>query len=216
MASSTIPGLADSSGVTSVYTFIANDGLGNDKEVTLAQLKAGVGGVLVSIPVPAGAMRPSATGGCAALATVATASNQPDVASLDFDATTAEYAQFAIVMPKNWDRGTIQAAFGWSHAATTTNFQVRWGIQAVAISDDDTIAVAYGTAQEVTDTGGTTNDFYYSAKVPAVTIAGSPAAEDMVAFRVYRDPAHAADTMAVDARLMFVKIYVSLTTTDET
>ncbi len=215
MASSTIPGLANSSGVTSAYTWPASDGLGNDVEVTLAQMQAGIGGVLTSVPVPAAAMRPSQTGGCAALALVATASNQPDVSSLDFDATTKEYAQFAIVMPLNWDRGTIQAAFGWSHAATTTNFQVRWGIQAVAISDDETLAVAFGTAQEVTDTGGTTDKWYWSAKVPAVTIAGSPAAEDLVVFRVYRDPGHAADTMAIDARLMFVKLYLTFTTTNE-
>jgi hypothetical protein len=93
---------------------------------------------------------------------------------------------------------------------------VRWGIQGVAISNDDTIAVAYGTAQEVTDTGGTTNDLYVSPATSAITIAGTPAADDMVAFRVYRDPANGADTMAIDARLHGVAIFYTTNTLDET
>ncbi len=183
---------------------------------TFNQVKTFVGTVLRSIWVPAAAMRPSSSGGCAALALVATNANQPDISSLDFDASTAEYAQFWVRMPKNWDEGTITASFYWSHAATTTNFGVRWGIQGVAVSDDDTIGVAYGTAQEVTDTGGTTNDLYVSGATSAITIAGTPAANDMCAFRVYRLPTDAADTMAIDARLMGVALFYSTNTTDET
>ena len=183
---------------------------------TFNQVKTFVGTVLRSIWVPAAAIRPSASGGCASLALTVTSANQPDISSLDFDATTAEYAQFWVRMPKNWNEGTVTAAFYWSHPATTTNFGVRWGIQGVAISDDDTIGVAYGTAQEVTDTGGTTNDLYVSAATSAITIAGTPAAGDMCAFRVYRDPANGADTMAVDARLMGVALFYSTDTTDET
>lgn len=216
MANSTIPDLSDAAAITSAFGFPAADGLGNDVEVGAPLFKTWVGSVLRSIYVPAAAIRPSSSGGCAALALVATASNQPDISSLDFDASTAEYAQFWVRMPKSWDLGTVTAAFIWSHASTTTNFGVRWGIQAVAISDGDTMAAAYGTAQEVTDTGGTTNTLYMSAATSAITIAGTPASQDLVAFRVYRDPANAGDTMAVDARLMGVNVYFTTTTTDET
>jgi hypothetical protein len=162
-----------------------------------------------AVPVMAGAMQPSSTGGCAALATVTSASNQPDIVTLNFDASTEEYAQFAIPMPKSWNEGTITAAFRWSHAVTTTNFDVVWGIQAVAVSNNETIAVAYGTAQTVTDTGGTTNNLYVSAETSAITIAGTPAAEDTVYFRVYRKAADGADTMAIDARLHSVIVYIT-------
>jgi hypothetical protein len=189
---------------------------GNTVKHTFAQVRTYVGSVLRSIWIPAAGIRPSSSGGCAALALVATASNQPDISSLDFDSTTAEYAQFWVRMPKNWNEGTITAAFYWSHAATTTNFGVRWGIQGVAISNDDTIGVAYGTAQEVTDTGGTTNDLYVSPPTSAITISGTPAADDMCAFRVYRDPANGADTMAIDARLHGVALFYTTDTTDET
>ncbi len=151
-------------------------------------------------------MRPSSSGGCAALALVATSSNHPDLSTLDFDASTEEYAQFWIAMPKGWNEGTVTAQFLWSHASTTTNFGVVWGIQGVAISDDDTIDAAYGTAQTVTDTGGTTSDLYISAETSAITIGGSPSEGDMVAFRVYRKAADGSDTMAIDARLHAVRL----------
>lgn len=159
--------------------------------------------------IPAAAMRPSATGGCAAIAAVAISANQPDLLTLDFDATTEEYAQFSVVMPKSWNEGTVTFRAHWSHAATTTNFGAAWTLQGVAVSDDDAIGVAYGTAIAVTDAGGTTNDLYTTAESGAVTIAGTPAAEDMVFFRVFREPSNGGDTMAIDARLHGITLYVT-------
>jgi hypothetical protein len=162
-----------------------------------------------AIYISAAAMTPSATGGCAALATIASAANQPDIQTLNFDTTTQEFAQFSMVMPKKWNEGTVTYKAHWSHAATTTNFGVAWQLQGVAVSDDDAIAVAYGTAVTVTDTGGTTNDLYQTAESGAVTIGGTPAAEDMVFFRFARDPANGSDNMAIDARLHGITVYVT-------
>lgn len=162
-----------------------------------------------AIYVPAAAIRPSVTGGCASLAAIASAANQPDIVTLNFDPTTQEYAQFSLVMPKKWDEGTVTAVFHWSHAATVTNFGVVWDLQGVAVSNDDAIAVAFGTAQTSTDTGGTTNDLYASPETAAITIAGTPAAEDMVFFRLSRVTGNGSDTMAVDARLHGVTLYVT-------
>ena len=61
-----------------------------------------------------------------ALAGVASAANQPDIVTLDFDTTTEEYAQFGVVMPKSWNEGTVTFKAHWSHASTTTNFGVAW------------------------------------------------------------------------------------------
>lgn len=175
------------------------------------QAAAAAGGTIgkQSIYIPAGAMAPSASGGCAALATVTSAANQPDIVSLDFDTTTVEYAQFAVAMPKKWNEGTVTFKAYWSHAATTTNFGVAWSLQGLAVSDDDAIAQAYGTAITVTDTGGTTNDLYVTAESSAVTIAGTPAAEDMVFFRVARETGNGSDNMAIDARLMGIMLYIT-------
>lgn len=161
-----------------------------------------------AIYIPAAAIVPSVSGGCAALAVIASAANQPDIAYLAFDATTQEYAQFSLAMPKKWDEGTVTAVFHWSHGAATT-FGVVWDLQGVAVSDDDAIAVAYGTAQTSTDTGGTTNDLYRSPETAAITVAGTPAAEDMVFFRLSRVTGNGSDTLDADARLHGITLYVT-------
>lgn len=86
-----------------------------------------------AIWIAAGSITPSSTGGCAALATIASAANQPDIQTLDFDATTQEYAQFSIRMPKSWNEGTVTFSPVWSHAATTTNFGVVWDLSLIHI-----------------------------------------------------------------------------------
>lgn len=158
-----------------------------------------------TIWIPATAMIARTTNG-AASGTAEMTTNKNMVATLDFDSATQEFAQFEIAMPKSWNEGTITFIPYWSHAATTTNFGVVWGVDAVAISDDDTLDVAFGTAQTSTDTGGTTNDLYVGPESSAITVAGSPAAGDMVQFRIHRNPSDGSDTMAIDARLHGVKI----------
>lgn len=162
-----------------------------------------------SIWVAAGSISPSASGGCAALATIASAANQPDIQTLDFDPTSQEYAQFSWKMPSSWDEGTITFRPVWSHAATVTNFGVVWDLQAVAVSDDDAIAVAFGTAVTSTDTGGTTNDLYTGPESAAITVAGTPAAGDTVFFRISRVTGNGSDTMAIDARLHGVEVFIT-------
>lgn len=179
---------------------VTDFGAGNSVELNL------VGG-RQTLWIPAAAMRPSATGGCAALALTATSANRPDLSTLDFDAGTEEYAQFWVAMPKSWDEDEVTAEFLWTHGATVTNFGVVWGLQGVAISNDDTIDAAYGTAQTVTDTGGTTSDLYISPETSPITLGGSPAESDMVAFRVYRKAADGSDNLAVDAKLLGVRLF---------
>lgn len=166
-----------------------------------------VSGVTVASPIglqtiwiPAAAMVSRTTNG-AASGTVEMTTNKNMFKTLDFDTATSEFAQFAIQMPKSWNEGTVTAAFVWSHAATTTNFGVAFGLQGVAVSNDDAGDVAFGTGVLAVDTGGTTNDIYVSPTTAAITIAGSPAAQDYVMFQVYRAVSDGGDTMAIDARL---------------
>lgn len=164
---------------------------------------------LHTIWIPATAMVARTTNGAAA-GTVETSTNKVMLKTLDFDTSTQEFAQFAIRMPKSWDEGTVAAAFTWSHPSTTTNFGVVWALEAVALSDDDAGDAAFGTAQTATDTGGTTNDIYVSPTTSALTIGGTPASEDWVVFQVKRVPSDGSDTMAVDARLHGVTLYLTL------
>lgn len=165
-----------------------------------------LGAGLHVIYVPATAMVSRTTNGAAA-GTVETTTNKIMLKTLDFDTTTQEFAQFSVRMPKSWNESTVTAAFTWSHAATTTNFGVVWALEGVSLSDDDAGDAAFGTLQQIADTGGTTNDIYVSGATPAMTIAGTPAAEDWVVFQVKRVPSDGSDTMAVDARLHGVTLY---------
>lgn len=179
-----------------------------DKTVVITPLARSFAG-LQTLWVPALAMCPRTTNG-PSVGTAEMATNKNMFKTLDFDTATSEYAQFAIQMPKSWNEGTITAAFVWSHAATTTNFGVTLALQAVALSNDDAGDVAFGTEQTAADTGGTTNDIYVSPVTSAITIAGTPAANDYVMFQVRRAVADAGDTMAIDARLHGVQIYYTL------
>lgn len=168
-----------------------------------------------TIWLPASAMVSRTTNG-AASGTAETTTNKVMFKTLDFDASTIEYAQFAVRMPKSWNEGTVTAAFTWSHAATTTNFKVSWGLQGVALSDDDAGDAAFGTAIYANDTGGTTDDIYVSPTTAAITIAGTPAAEDWVVFQVLRKADDATnDTLAIDARLHGLTLYYTVNAGDD-
>ena len=138
---------------------------------------------------------------------VETTATRPDLKVLDFDASTAEYAQFAIAMPKSWNLGTVTFQAWWSPGNTNTGNCI-FGLQGVSCSDSDTADVVFGTAQEVTDAGiGTVEDVQVTSESSAMTIAGSPADNDLTFFQVYRDAADGSDTFTGDARLLGIKLY---------
>lgn len=175
-----------------------------------------------TIWIPAGAMEPRATTAPATSNVVEIGTSLIALRTMDFATDADDHAGFAIQMPKGWDSGTLVAQFVWSHASTTTNFDVTWAIRAGAYADSDLLTTALGTAVTVADTGGTTDDIYVSAETSAITVAGTPGAgaEEWVYFEVYRDvdgngtPGN--DDLAVDARLHGVKIhYTTNANTDD-
>lgn len=159
--------------------------------------------------IPASAMIARTTNGAAA-GTAEMTTNKNMFSTLDFDTTTQEFAQFSWRMPAAWDEGTVTFAPVWSHAATDTNFGVVWQLAAVATSNDDAGDVAFGTEQTSADTGGTTNDLYEGPESSAITVAGTPVANDYVMFQVARAPANGSDTLAIDARLHGIVLYIGV------
>jgi hypothetical protein len=163
-----------------------------------------------TIWVPASAMAATTSNGCANLATVETTSGRPDILSLDFDNASDEHAQFSVAFPKSWNLGTVNFQVFWASTATDTD-GVAWGLQGVACADGNTMDVAYGTGVVVTDDAQSTNeDLYVTAESGAVTIAGSPAADELTFFRIYRDVSDGNDDMAEDAQLIGCKILYSI------
>lgn len=156
-----------------------------------------------TIWIPAGAMTATTTNG-AASGSEELATNDVMVSGLDFDAVTSQHAQFGINMPKSWDEGTIIAEFLWKDGETAGTGTVTWGIKANALGNDDPMDAAWGTAVTVTDTFILADDLHKSGETGAMTVGGTPAAEDFVVFDVYRD---IADTYTQAARLIGVRLH---------
>ena len=173
-------------------------------------LKSGTAAVKIAgtetIFVPAQAMFGTTTNGADPQA-VETTATRPELKVLDFDASTAEYAQFSIAMPKSWNLGTVTFQAFWTPSTTNTGDCI-FGLQGVACGDSDTADVVFGTAQEVTDAGiGTVDDVQVTGTSSAMTIAGSPADDQYPFFQVYRDAADGSDTFTGDARLLGIKLF---------
>jgi len=157
-----------------------------------------------TIWVPASAMQPTTSNGCSALTTVETTSGRPDLVVLDFDKDSDEFAQFSVAFPVSWNAGTVTFQVFWAGIAATTD--VDWMVDAVAISNNTTIDVAYGTAVVVTDNAqGAVEELNVSAESGALTIAGSPGDDELCFFRIGRDVS--GDAMAGDARLVGIKLF---------
>lgn len=173
-------------------------------------LKSGSSAVKIAgketIWVPASAMY-GATTNPADAQQVETTATRPDMKVLDFDASTDEFAQFSIAMPKSWNEGTLTYQVYWTPGSTNTGDCI-FGLQAVACADSDTIDVDYGTAVNVTDAGiGTVEDQQISDESGAVTVAGSPAAGELTYFQLFRDANAGGDTFSADARVLGIKIF---------
>ena len=173
-------------------------------------LKSGTAAVKIAgketIWIPAAAMYAATTNGADA-EQVETTATRPDMKVFDFDASTKQYTQFTIAMPKSWNEGTLTYQVYWAPSTTNTGNCI-FGLQAVACGDSDTIDVAYGTAIEVTDAGiGTVEDQQITSESSAMTVAGSPAAGEQTYFQLYRDAADGSDTFTGESRVLGVKVF---------
>jgi len=121
---------------------------------------------------------------------------------------TEERVQFKLVMPEDWDRGTLRVKFHWSSATSSTaGDTVEWGIKAGAFTDSDAIDAALGDAVVISDVlladnGG---DLQLTDTTPALTVGGTPALHDLVVFEVYRNT-DGTDDMAEDAWLFGISV----------
>ena len=168
-----------------------------------------------SIWIPSWAMWQSTTAGAAAVAQIESGTHDLNNKVFDFDATNQEHVEFSIVMPGNWNAGTVTVVFYWTMSTADTG-NVRWGIQARTIVDDATIDAAdFGTAVIVTDTRLASGDIHKTPETSAMTITTATAA-NLTQFRVFRESGNAGDTLDVaDARLLGVTILFNVDTLND-
>ena len=162
-----------------------------------------------TVAILAGSTTARTTNGCASGSTEL-ATNDVMLVTMDCDAATDEAIQFRFPAPKSWNESTLTAIIDWTHPSTATNFDVVWGVRCLAIGNDDALDAAFGTAQTVTDTGGTANDHYTTAETSAITCSGTPAEGDSVVVEFYRDADNGSDTLAVDAQFISAKLLLTV------
>lgn len=166
-------------------------------------------GVVRNQWIPAGAMQARTTSG-ATSASTETSTNKVNYDYFDFTNASITYVQFGWAMPDEWNRGTIKVKFYWLPATGSGNIQ--WGIQAQALSDGDAMDSAWGTAQVILDTVGSTGNVHCTSATPALTVGGSPALGDVIQFQIYRDTTN--NTLAATARLLGVAIQYTESSTE--
>ena len=159
---------------------------------------------LETIYVPAAAMYPETTNGCADLEQVEL-SNGPELKCLDFAAGADDFAQFQVIFPKSWNEGTVTFQAFFTVTGTNTG-TVAWGLAGRSFADSADLNTAFGTQVVATAKAhsGTSNDIDVAAVSGNVTIAGA-AVDTLTIFQIARDVS--ADSQTGAARLLGIKLF---------
>ena len=160
---------------------------------------------LNTVPIMAGGMTSRSSAG-AQSGLVELATNKIMVRSFDFATGADEFVQFTLPFPKRWDNNTdkLTAQFAWTAASGSGT--VLWGIQALALSNDDAMDQAFGTIVLASlDTLITANDVHVTSITADITPSGTPVENDTVIFQILRDVS--GDSLGVDAKLLWCKIH---------
>lgn len=167
-----------------------------------------------TIWIPATAMWPRLFSGSAFISQSQFTTTTSNHMSMDFDPVTSSFAQFYVAMPKAWDKTNLVSQFYWTHTSSSVNFNVIWGIHSVAILNSGSFTGSYTTNTEVTASGGKGDYLYVTSETPNIAV-GSPGANDLMSFELYRSASAGADNLSVNARLIGIKlIYTTNNATD--
>ena len=120
-----------------------------------------------------------------------------------FDTATQEILWVKWFPRKRYDGGAIAFAPIWT--AESGSGTVDFKLSGVAVSNDDALDAAPGTAQASTDTLLSAGDLHEGPTSSAITLAGTFADGDGVWLKLVRDVAN--DTLGVDAQLLGIKIF---------
>jgi len=189
---------------TDALAIAANGVVNFTQQPTVASAAVKVAGK-ETIWIPAAAMYPETTNGCSDLTQVEL-SNGPELKCLDFATGSDEHAQFTVAFPKSWNEGVVTFKAYFTVTGTNTG-TTAWGLAGGSFSDNGDLNTAFGTTVVATAKAhsGTSNDLDVTAESGDVTIAGSPAAEDLCFFQVMRDVS--ADDQSGDSRLLGIKLF---------
>ncbi len=122
--------------------------------------------------------------------------------ALDFVDSTLQQIWQTFRLPDDWV-GAIDLKIFWRSTATSGN--VVWQVQTGFIADGGDFDAALNAAQTVTDTTQGVASRFNTATLSSLTLTGAAAGKWMN-FRLFRDPAHASDTLGATASLLGVEM----------
>lgn len=190
----------------------ANDGTGDPLRTAGEKINDnfdelyGVTGQTAMIPVLAGGMVGRNTSG-AQSDTLETVTNKINIPVLDFDMDNDEFAQFVLPMPESWDGGNCYAEFLWTSEGTG---DVIWTIQGTALGDADSLDQAFEALVSVTDSVIGSADHHISARSGAFSLGSYGVPGSTAIIQIGRDADNVSDTLDADARLIGIRLYVTL------
>ena len=157
-----------------------------------------------TIWVPANAMYGNTTNGAEAAQTEL--GNGPELKHIAFDKDSDEFAQFAISFPKSWNEGTVSFKAYFTGNSTNTG-NVAFKLAGVGLADGELTNIAFGTAvqAEAKAHSGVAYNLNITRESGAITIAGTPVAEEYVFFEISRDVSE--DNFSADALLLGIKLF---------
>ncbi len=124
--------------------------------------------------------------------------------TLDFDAATAETANFTLVLPSHYGGNGLTVLVRWA-GATATSGNVKWNaaIERMDVGTLDTDADSFASAQTTTTAANGTSGILAETSIAFTSGAqmDSVAAGETFRLQVKRDAADAADTMTGDAQV---------------
>jgi hypothetical protein len=95
-----------------------------------------------------------------------------------------------------WDGSPISLTFTWRVNATSGN--VVWQVQTACVASGEVGDPSWNGASTVTDAALGTANWWNAAAITSVTVTGCAVSEELL-FRVFRDRAHASDTLGAVA-----------------
>ena len=215
----------DIPGATAIDAAAAGDALycydeseGAYRKMTLAQVAAMVMGTkrYDNIFIPAGAMIPSKTNGATA-GTIDFTNVKRD--TMAFSNATEQGAEFDVVMPEDWDAGTVRCKLLWTaHDATKAEQgeAVAWKIGAYSNADESVITNAPTTFVTASDSVHNVNELHRTGATGALAMDGTRGAGNLAHFVVKRNvSAETSNPMDTEALLLGVWIQYGRTAVTE-
>ena len=180
------------------------------RKVTAAQLVALAMGTkrYDNIFIPAGAMVPSATNGATAGALNFTNVKRDTMA---FSNAAEQGAEFSVVMPEDWDKGTVRCKFLWTAYDATraeAGEAVAWKIGAYSSADEDAITNAPTTFVGILDNLSQVNELHRTGATAALAMDGTRGEGNLAHFVVKRNVSAETGNNPMDTEALLLGVWI--------